>query len=218
MNAILEVNDLNINVPHKKLFHHLKFAIPRNALTCVTGENGVGKSTLIKHLLQDLALHHVQHVHFKINLDQVQYVPQLRNIDDEYPLCVRDFVSLGFKHRILPWNSKAMDQKLEMILKDTKIYPIQKSPLGRVSGGEKQRAYLAQALCSDPLLLILDETTASLDWKAKHFLLQLLKEIMHKRDLTVIFVTHDAELIDQYADYELKLAHHTCQMIKKGGN
>ena len=148
----------------------------------------------------------------------MQYVTQLRNIDDEYPLCVRDFVSLGFKHRILPWNSKAMNQKLETILKDTKIYQIQKNPLGRVSGGEKQRAYLAQALCSDPLLLILDETTASLDRKAKHLLLQLLKEIMHKRDLTMIFVTHDAELIDQYADYELKLAHHTCQMIKKGEN
>lgn len=216
MNSILKVNGLSIQFSGRTLFKDLNFEIPQNALTCITGENGVGKSTLVKHLLQDLDHNYTIHTHFAITRDKVQYVPQLRNIDDEYPLCIRDFVALGFKHRILPWNSKVMNAKLDAILKDTKLDKIQNQPLGRASGGEKQRAYLAQALCSNPELLILDEATASLDRTAKHFLLKLLKKIMAKRNLTVLFITHDAELIDQYADYELHLANQTALMIKKG--
>lgn len=216
MQSILTVNHLDIHVPNKTLFKDLNFAIPRNALTCITGENGVGKSTLIKHLLQDLNHHSNVHATLAIDRERIQYVPQLRNIDDEYPLCIRDFVSLGFRHRILPWNSRSMRKTLQSILTETKLTDIQKRPLGKASGGEKQRAYLAQALCADPQLLILDEATANLDRSAKHFLMKLLKSIMKNRDLTVIFITHDPELITDYADYELHLANQTSTMTQKG--
>lgn len=215
MQPILTVSHLDIRVPDKTLFKDLNFSIPRNALTCITGENGVGKSTLIKHLLQDLDHHLNTHATFNIDRERIQYVPQLRNIDDEYPLCIHDFVTLGFKHRILPWNSRPMRKTLQSILEETKLTSIQKRPLGRASGGEKQRAYLAQALCADPQLLILDEATANLDRSAKHFLMKLLKSIMKNHDLTVIFITHDPELINTYADYELHLANQTATMTKK---
>lgn len=220
MQSILEVENLNIQVPNRTLFRNLNFIIPRNELTCVTGENGVGKSTLIKHLIQDLNQNSTIHVQFAIPRDKVQYVPQLRNIDDEYPLSIYDFVALGFKHRLLPWNSKDMKQKLREILNETKLTQIQERPLGRASGGEKQRAYLAQALCASPQLLILDEATANLDQSAKHFLFQLLKSIMKNHDLTVIFITHDPELIAAYADNELHLENQTATMtkMKKGEN
>lgn len=218
MKSILKVENLDIKIPERTLFKNLNFEIPQNKLTCITGENGVGKSTMIKHLLQDLNHHLTVHAKISISSDKVQYVPQLRNIDDEYPLCIRDFVSLGFKHRILPWNSRKMNQTLKHVLDETKLTKIQNRPLGKASGGEKQRAYLAQALCADPQLLILDEATANLDRTAKHFLMQLLKSIMQKRDLTVLFITHDPELIDQYADYELHLADQTATMLKKGEN
>ena len=220
MQPILEVENLDIKVPDRTLFRNLNFAISRNELTCITGENGVGKSTLIKHLIQDLNRNSTIHAQFAIPRDKVQYVPQLRNIDDEYPLNIHDFVALGFKHRILPWNSKAMNQRLREILDETKLTRIQVRPLGKASGGEKQRAYLAQALCADPQLLILDEATANLDQSAKHFLLQLLKSIMQNHDLTVIFITHDPELIAAYADNELHLENQTATMtkMKKGEN
>ena len=175
---------------------------------------------MIKHLIQDLNRNSTIHAQFAIPRDKVQYVPQLRNIDDEYPLNIHDFVALGFKHRILPWNSKAMNQRLREILDETKLTRIQARPLGKASGGEKQRAYLAQALCADPQLLILDEATANLDQSAKHFLLQLLKSIMQNHDLTVIFITHDPELIAAYADNELHLENQTATMtkMKKGEN
>lgn len=216
MDSILTVTNLDLDIPKHRLFNHLSFELPAHKLTCITGENGVGKTTLVKHLLDDLARKNQNHVSFQITREQVQYVPQLRNIDDEYPLSIYDFVALGFKKRILPWNSPKMKATLNQILAETNLTKIKYQPLGRASGGEKQRAYLAQALCANPELLILDEATASLDVVSKHELLKLLTNIMKKRGLTILFITHDPELIEQYADYELHLANQTGHLIKRG--
>lgn len=216
MDSILTVTNLDLDIPKRRLFNHLSFELPAHKLTCITGENGVGKTTLVKHLLDDLARKNQNHVSFQITREQVQYVPQLRNIDDEYPLSIYDFVALGFKKRILPWNSPKMKATINQILAETNLTKIKYQPLGRASGGEKQRAYLAQALCANPELLILDEATASLDVVSKHELLKLLTNIMKKRGLTILFITHDPELIEQYADYELHLANQTGNLIKRG--
>ncbi|WP_369351690.1 metal ABC transporter ATP-binding protein [Ligilactobacillus agilis] len=215
MDSILTVTNLDLDIPKRRLFNHLSFELPAHKLTCITGENGVGKTTLVKHLLDDLARKNQNHVSFQITREQVQYVPQLRNIDDEYPLSIYDFVALGFKKRILPWNSPKMKATLNQVLAETNLTKIKYQPLGRASGGEKQRAYLAQALCANPELLILDEATASLDVVSKHELLKLLTNIMKKRGLTILFITHDPELIEQYADYELHLANQTGHLIKR---
>ena len=129
----------------------------------------------------------------------------------------RDFVAFGLKKRAFFWNRQVRDQKLAQILAETKLTRIKDQPLGRASGGEKQRAYLAQALCADPKLLILDEATASLDTTNKHELFQMLKQVMQKHELTILFITHDPELIERYADYELHLADQTGTLIKRGG-
>lgn len=163
MKSILSVHNLDLSIPNRKLFSNLSFEIPQGSLTCITGENGVGKTTLVKHLLQDLANNYTVHTVFNVKRDEVQYVPQLRNIDDEYPLCIKDFVAFSLKKRNFFWNRKPLNEKLEQILTETKLTRIKDQPLGKASGGEKQRAYLAQALCADPKLLILDEATASLD-------------------------------------------------------
>lgn len=215
MENILTVSHLNLKIPDRLLFTDLNFSFPKNQLTCITGENGVGKTTLIKHILSDLEHNRKQHVQTNLDRKKIQYVPQLRNIDDDYPLCIRDFVSFGLKKRLLPWNSKKMKGKVERILAETKLTKIADQPLGHASGGEKQRAYLAQALCAEPALLILDEATASLDTASKNFLLKMLKNIMAKSDLTVLFITHDPELIAKYGDYELNLHDQTATLAKK---
>lgn len=216
MDSILEVNGLNLSIPDRRLFSNLSFEIPRGSLTCITGENGVGKTTLMKHLLADLSRGYTGHVRFSVSRRQVQYVPQLRSVDDEYPLCIRDFAAFGLRSRHIFLNGREK-RKLDGILAETNLVKIADRPLGRASGGEKQRAYLAQALCSDTKLLILDEATASLDRTSKHELLKMLRKVMKEHDLTIMFITHDPELIDAYADYELHLADESGKLIKKEG-
>lgn len=79
------------------------------------------------------------------------------------------------------------------------------TPLGMTSGGEKQRAYLAQALVNQPDLLILDEPTASLDVAVKHELIGLVRQLNQTNGLTVLFVTHDLPLAKEFTDQYLLL-------------
>ncbi|WP_369346855.1 ATP-binding cassette domain-containing protein [Apilactobacillus ozensis] len=90
-------------------------------------------------------------------------------------------------------------------MKETNLLHLAKTPLGKASGGEQQRVFLAQALVSNPKLLILDESTASMDKDAKVELLRLVKNITVKTDTAVIFITHDPLLVQKFGDYDLEI-------------
>lgn len=133
------------------------------------------------------------------------YVPQFRNIDEEYPLSIRDFVALNTKPRLLPWLTKSERNRVERMIRENNLTKIAERPLGLASGGEKQRAYLAQALLPNPNLLILDESTASLDNEMKYELLDLVTRFQ-QNGLSVMFITHDWDLAEQYGTRFLYLS------------
>ena len=64
-------------------------------------------------------------------------------------------------------------------------------PIGNLSGGEQQRVAIARCLAQEPKIFLLDEPTASLDWRAKTYVLELIKLIHETRNLTTLLVTHD---------------------------
>jgi len=73
-------------------------------------------------------------------------------------------------------------------------------PIGHLSGGEQQRAAIARCLAQEPELLLLDEPTASLDWKAQTEILETVKRIHEERHLTALFVTHDLDALPHTCD------------------
>lgn len=198
---ILEANNLTVDFSEKHVLNDLSFNLRRGEFLSVVGQNGVGKTTLIKIILGQLKPSK-GNVKFIPNREQVKigYVPQFRNIDSEYPLTVKDFIALNFSGFKLPWLSHKERNKLKSVLKLTNLEKIANEPLGKASGGEKQRAYLAQALINDPDLLLLDESTASLDPESKKQLLQVVKEQNKDNGLSVIFVTHDIPLAKEFSD------------------
>src|SRR5699024_2702146 len=151
----------------------------------VVGENGVGKTTLVRALFHQLKPRHGQ-IEFAAGT-RLGYVPQFRNLARDYPLAVRDFVALNLPLKLTPWLSKKERQQVTSILRQTNVLPLADRPLGVASGGEKQRAYLAQALLAHPQLLILDESTASLDNEVKYELLDLVTKFQIA-GLTVMFI------------------------------
>ncbi|USS87894.1 ATP-binding cassette domain-containing protein [Fructilactobacillus hinvesii] len=203
---ILATHELQEQFTEKSVLNNLSFELYRGRFLSIVGENGVGKTTLIRIILGQLKPTRGS-VEFFPNRKAVKigYVPQFRNIDDEYPLSVKNFVALSFAHSVVPWLQPAERKRLDAVLDETELTKLQNEPLGRASGGEKQRAYLAQALALAPDLLILDESTASLDPIAKEQLLRLVRKLNQQTGVTVISVTHDIPLAQQFSDDYLLL-------------
>lgn len=82
---------------------------------------------------------------------------------------------------------KVVDEVLELV----GMTHLARRPIGHLSGGEQQRVAIARCLAQEPELFLLDEPTASLDWRAKTDILELVKLIHDARHLTTLFVTHD---------------------------
>ncbi|HJA74811.1 MAG TPA: ABC transporter ATP-binding protein [Candidatus Limosilactobacillus gallistercoris] len=200
--AVVSVEDLNVAYGNHQVISDLSFTVNEGDFMVVIGENGVGKTTLVRALLGLIKPHSGEIDVPASNL--IGYVPQFRNIDEEYPLSIRDFVSLNVKKPGFPWLSKKERAKVDRMIRMTDLTAIADRPLGLASGGEKQRAYLAQALLRSPKLLILDESTASLDNEMKYELLDLVTRFQQE-NLSVMFITHDWDLARHFGTRYLQM-------------
>ena len=200
--AVVSVEDLNVAYGNHQVISGLSFTVNEGDFMVVIGENGVGKTTLVRALLGLIKPHSGEIDVPASNL--IGYVPQFRNIDEEYPLSIRDFVSLNVKKPGFPWLSKKERAKVDRMIRMTDLTAIADRPLGLASGGEKQRAYLAQALLRSPKLLILDESMASLDNEMKYELLDLVTRFQQE-NLSVMFITHDWDLARHFGTRYLQM-------------
>lgn len=201
MSDILEVNDLTMRFDKKTVFANLNFKLKKGSMTALLGPNGTGKTTLISILMKMLT---PTTGTFKFANDaRLGYVPQFRNLDAEYPLSIEAFVALNTP--II--KSNQVKKAIKRQLQETNLYAIRNTRMGEASGGQKQRAYLAQALLDNPNVIILDEATASLDPMAKDELMKLIKHLNEKHKITVLFVTHDVALAHKYMQNYLYLNH-----------
>jgi len=124
---------------------------------------------------------------------KVGYVAQVENIDPRMPMNVREVVMIG-RYGLLGLVRKPgkhdweiVDEVLELV----GMTHLAQRPIGHLSGGEQQRVAIARCLAQEPEIFLLDEPTASLDWKAQTGILELVKQIHDLQRLTTLFVTHD---------------------------
>lgn len=190
------MNDLSMRFDNKTVFKDISFKLEKGSTTALLGPNGTGKTTLIKILMGMLT---PTCGSYKFADDvKIGYVPQFRNIDSEYPLSIRAFIELNAPL----FKTKKVKEQVDQQLVETHLDKIQNTRMGEASGGQKQRAYLAQALLDHPNMIILDEATASLDPAAKEELMDLIHHLNKEHKITVLFVTHDIPLASKYmSDY-----------------
>ncbi|WP_164508330.1 metal ABC transporter ATP-binding protein [Companilactobacillus kedongensis] len=210
-NSVIEAKNLEKRFGKQLVFKDVNFKINDGEFISLVGHNGSGKTTLVKILM---GLEKKSGGDILIDKKQtIGYVPQFRNIDLDYPLDIEQFVRLNLKWKLSPEKRRKDNELVNEILEKTHLTELKNRPLGLASGGEKQKAYLAQSLLNDPKVLILDESTASLDVEVKMQLMDLVQELNKRFKLTVIFITHDYELSKKYTKRALFFENKTIKPI-----
>ncbi len=188
-------------------------SIDAGKFTCLLGPNGAGKTTLIRLLTGEIKPTE-GHVSLATGEDStagskmhehVAIVPQ--NVQDPPYVTVRELVGLGRFHRKkgLGWRLSSGDKNIvESSLKTCDLERLADRSFTKISGGEKQRAWLAFCLAQQKDMLVLDESLQGVDYFSKQFFFGLLKDIAGE-GRAVLLTTHDLDLAARFADKVLVL-------------
>ena len=206
---IFECKDVTLGYENKVVAKNLNFKIDQGDYLCVVGENGTGKSTLIKTLLgliKPLNGEVIANVQGK-NHKGVGYLPQQTQAQKDFPASVWEVVLSGVlnnDHRC-PFYNKKDKAEAEKNMEKLNILDLKKRCYRELSGGQQQRVLLARALCATASVLILDEPVTGLDPAASMELYETIKDLNKKENVTIIMVSHDIKNALNYATHILHL-------------
>jgi len=183
--------------------HDIDLRVEQGEFVALIGPNGVGKTTLletINGLLENTAGEvrvfgqGIGRYGHQIR-QRVGYIPQEISFDERTPFLVKDVVLMGRFGRIgLTRRPAAADHRaVEQALKLVGIEDLACRPIGKLSGGQQQKAMLARALAKGPELLLLDEPFGALDERTRHHLQEELLSIWERERKTILFVTHNID-------------------------
>ncbi len=176
------------------------------------GANGAGKTTLLRVVLGLLRAgggrvavlgRPVRHGNRAVG-----YVPQKAQLDPDTPLRGRDLVGLGLDGERwgFPLPCRRRKERIDEALRQVDALSYADAPVGRLSGGEQQRLLIAQALLTDPRILLLDEPLSNLDLRSAGEVVQLVARISRERGVAVLLVAHDINPLLGSLDRVLYLA------------
>lgn len=206
---IFECKGVTLGYENKVVAKNLNFKIDQGDYLCVVGENGTGKSTLIKTLLgliKPLNGEVIANVQGK-NHKRVGYLPQQTQAQKDFPASVWEVVLSGVlnnDHRC-PFYNKKDKAEAEKNMAKLNILDLKKRCYRELSGGQQQRVLLARALCATDSVLILDEPVTGLDPAASMELYETIKDLNKKENVTIIMVSHDIKNALNYATHILHL-------------
>jgi zinc/manganese transport system ATP-binding protein len=179
----------------------------------VLGPNGAGKTSLLRVLLglTPLSSGRLEIVGHPVRSGNrhVGYVPQQHALTSAANLRPRDLVQLGIDgHRWGFARSKGTRSRVDELLAAVGASAYADAPLGLLSGGEQQRVRIAQALATDPRILLCDEPLLSLDLAHQQGVVALLDARRREHATAVVMVTHEINPILPVVDRVLFLAPH----------
>jgi len=216
---VIEVAGVSLRRDGRQVLRDISLSIGAQELVGVIGPNGGGKTTLLQVILGVLKPDRGTVRVFGRDprrLDglrgDVGYVAQSKLFEREFPARAKDVVLMGTFPQVgffrLP---RARDRARAMeALGQVGMADRANRPIGRLSGGEQQRVFIAQALVSRPKLLILDEPTVGVDREGEEALLHLLIRLKRDSALTILMVSHNVSLIRAHTDRILCLSRELC--------
>ena len=215
-NVCIEVKNVSFRYDGNLILENINFSVNTGEYLGVIGPNGGGKTTLLKIILGLLKpttgtvkIFGDDVRNSKILL-QIGYVPQrITQGDFHFPATVEEIVASGRTARrgLLKWLNQEDRTAIEKAMETAEITEHRNRSMSKLSGGEQQKVFIARALAGEPKILILDEPVVSVDNPSQEKFYTFLQEINQKFGLTIIFVSHDIDVVAHQVKSVLCLNH-----------
>jgi zinc transport system ATP-binding protein len=194
MARILDVKNLRVTLDGDPILADLSFSVEEGETLVILGPNGAGKTVLLKALLGLVDYGGV--IEWRAGV-KIGYVPQRVMLEKNTPITVADFFAL--KH-------VGAERAAEMLRQVNLVDPaILEKSIAKISSGQFQRVLIGWALVNDPEVLLFDEPTTGIDLGGQETIYSLLEKTKEARDLTILLVTHELEVVSGHADKALCL-------------
>ncbi|PZR93793.1 MAG: ABC transporter ATP-binding protein [Stutzerimonas stutzeri] len=200
------VNNLRVCYGATEVIPGLDLVAETGEILAVIGPNGSGKSSLIKAIAG--VIPHSGSIAFdgsQRQADRIGYMPQ--DIGGRTALTVLETVLLGRLGRLGLRVGAADLDAVEAGLRELGLLALASRYLGELSGGQRQLVFLAQALASEPDLLLLDEPISALDIRHQLEVMEVVSHATRERALTTVVVLHDLNIAARFADTVAVLQH-----------
>ena len=189
-----------------KVLKKINFSLGDGEFLAILGNNGAGKSTMLKcfnHIITPDAGEVLLNGENLLKMSAKEVTRRIAFVAQNVPdtqMTVHDMVMLG-RRPYMSWAFTERDHEIVHEAMDRlKVSEFRGRFLNRLSGGERQKVMLARALAQEPKLLLLDEPTSSLDLKNQYQVLQIVKDICHETGISAIVVIHDLNLALRFCD------------------
>ncbi|WP_127717756.1 ABC transporter ATP-binding protein [Halobacteriovorax sp. HLS] len=195
---MLKVNNLSLSLGNNTILENVSFDLKENEFLTILGPNGSGKSTLIKSLcgiyrnfsgearILDRSIIDISQ---KELATSVSYVPQFLEIHADYS--VWDFMEMSYFPHLDNFRGLVPEEidRAHEILERFNLVHLKSRSMTTLSGGERQKVFIASSIFQNPRLLLLDEPTSYLDPKHQDEVNEIIFSL--KEEMAVIMVSHD---------------------------
>ena len=207
--SAVSVSDVTLSYDNLTVAEHVSFDVEFGDYVCIVGENGTGKSTLLKTIV---GIHQPKSGHILFDCDirngDIGYLPQQTVVRDDFPASVGEIVLsgclglLGKRPFFGAEERRIADKNMDLL----GISVLKKTSFRELSGGQRQRVLLAKALCCARKILVLDEPVTGLDPLVTADMYSILR-LINGEGVTIIMVSHEIGEAVKQASKILHLKH-----------
>ncbi len=207
--SAVSVSDVTLSYDNLTVAEHVSFDVEFGDYVCIVGENGTGKSTLLKTVV---GIHQPKSGHILFDCDirngDIGYLPQQTVVRDDFPASVGEIVLsgclglLGKRPFFGAEELRIADKNMDLL----GISDLKKTSFRELSGGQRQRVLLAKALCCARKILVLDEPVTGLDPLVTADMYSILR-LINGEGVTIIMVSHEIGEAVKQASKILHLKH-----------
>jgi zinc transport system ATP-binding protein len=198
-NEIIQVANLSYKLDHQIILEKVNFNVNKGDYIGLLGPNGGGKTTLIKLILGILRPTTGSIILFdghEKSKDRIGYVAQRITLGGvDFPATVKEVVQSGLFLKKL--TSSQIKEKTQKVLDIAQISDLENRQLSSLSGGQRQKVFIARSLIDDPEVLILDEPTVAIDLQSQAIFYNFLRYLNKELKITILLISHDISAIAQ---------------------